>query len=180
MNALKQIVQTHYRDRLKTTLADPTRLEAVYGSRFWTQPDREKLRQFCITASTTLNAPVAQVSLVTDSEQVIVAAVGKEDARAESLDFSVCQHTVGVGMSLNVNDLRHQVVLCDLKSVTDQGLVAYLGVPLLDRNGNILGAFCAADFEERSWSDMDVTMLTHLASALVAMHEGGRFIDAED
>lgn len=45
MNALKQIVQRHYQDRLKTTLAHPARLEAVYGSRFWTQPDREKLRR---------------------------------------------------------------------------------------------------------------------------------------
>ena len=173
--ALREIVEDHYRNRLTGKLADPERLEAVYSSRFWQQPHHFKVHDFCNTAAHALHAPIAQISLITANSQFVVASYGKgvEDGIHEELDFSVCQHTVGIAETINVANLREYPVLCDLKAVTEGGIVAYLGVPLVTKDENVIGAFCVADKEEREWTEGDVTMLTQLAWALVAMHEYG-------
>lgn len=175
MNPLKRLVDKTYQDRLKTTLGDSARLEAVYGSRFWNEPDSEKLRAFCVTAAHTLKSSISQVNLITADGQHAIASYGLEEGTTLELDFSVCQHTVGVGETLNAGNMEEVPILCDLKAVTEDGIIAYLGVPLIDRNGYILGAFCVADYTPRDWTDLDVLMMSHLSSAIMNMHETGRF-----
>ncbi len=175
-NPLEQIVEQRYREQLLTTLQNPKRLEAVYGSKFWQEPQVEKLRQFCVTAAKTLDTPISQISLITNTTQRAVAAYGLEDGTDSSLDFSVCQHTVGHKAiydetDFNIVDANKIPLLCNLRSVTENGIKSYLGVPLIDKNSQIIGAFCVADYKERNWDETDVLMLAHLSTALITMHE---------
>ena len=45
---------------------------------------------------------------------------------------------------------------------------AYLGVPLLGRDGHVVGALCVYDGEARAWSEDDVLVLSDLAASAVA------------
>lgn len=175
-NPFQAIIQSHYSNRLQRQLTDKDRLQAVYSSRFWNSPEHDKLRQFCNTAALMLECPHAHISLVTDSVQRIVAAneayAAIEGKDEELPDFSVCQHVVGFEDALPINDMNAEPTVCHVNVVTEGGMKAYLGVPLMSRD-QIIGAFCVLDEKEREWTDIDVTALAQLASALVSMHEVG-------
>ncbi|WP_397469266.1 GAF domain-containing protein [Pseudonocardia charpentierae] len=44
-----------------------------------------------------------------------------------------------------VTDAREHPLLRDNRAVHDLGVVAYVGMPLTDENGTVLGSLCAID-----------------------------------
>jgi GAF domain-containing protein len=126
----------------------------------------ERLSEF---AAGLLGTPSSQVSLLTE-EQVIVAgfglgadAVGTHSPLAESL----CTVTAAAGGPLLVSDAGADDRVRDLPPVTSGQVGAYLGAPLTDRNGEIIGTLCVFGPEPREWSEPDVTTLRRLAEAVV-------------
>ena len=57
--------------------------------------------------------------------------------------------------------LRHSQALRDL------GWVSYAGVPLVSRDGHVLGSFCVVDRTPRLWSERDIALLQDLAASAV-------------
>ncbi|MBC7374096.1 MAG: SpoIIE family protein phosphatase [Frankiales bacterium] len=55
------------------------------------------------------------------------------------------------------------------RSLVERGGVrAYLGVPLMDRAGLVVGALCVHDVQVRTWTPADVGVLSELAASVVA------------
>jgi GAF domain-containing protein len=130
-------------------------------------PALERLAQL---ASRLLDAPASQVSLVGAEETVGAAAglaSGSSGARS-ALQDSVCFVTARLGEPLVVPDAAADDRLADLGAVTDGRVRAYLGVPLVGKDGQVVGAMCVYDAEVRAWSTDDVLVLTDLAAAAVA------------
>jgi GAF domain-containing protein len=48
-------------------------------------------------------------------------------------------------------------------SVEELDVIAYAGVPLIDGDGNALGALCAVDHEPREWTAEDLLVLRRFA-----------------
>jgi len=48
-------------------------------------------------------------------------------------------------------------------AVLDGTLVAYLGIPLIDRDDDAIGMLCVYDTKPRLWSTGHVQVLSHLA-----------------
>ena len=125
-----------------------------------------------------LGVPVALVSLVDADRQVFKSHVGLADswaARGEApLSHSFCQHVVARAAPLVVEDARTHPLLSGNGAIRDIGIVAYLGVPLFDPTGHVLGALCAADAAPRAWTAADVDVMTSLAAIVdgeVALRE---------
>ena len=57
-------------------------------------------------------------------------------------------------------------------AIGDLGVVAYAGVPLMDANGQTLGAMCAIGHQPREWTREDVSRLAGLVER--ASEEIGR------
>lgn len=177
-SALREVLERTYEAQRRTNLSDPDRLEAVYSSKFWSAPQAEKLRQFCVTASYLLNTPESYVVMVIENEVRVVASNSPDttyDGALESVDYSLCPTIIGVGKEVAIGNAPETPVICDAGSVRDGGVIAYLGVPLRVC-GQIIGSFCVVDYHERHWNEDDATLLSHLAVAVVAMHEGSEAV----
>ena len=152
---------------LQTTLSDPERLSAVRRLRRTRPP--EGLDRLTGLAAMLLEAPRSQVSLVGEDQAVVGGSglLAKDRRDGPSAD-SLCTVTVELGRPLAIRDATSDVRVKSLPPVTTGAVRAYLGVPLVDRTGLVLGALCVHDDVVRAWTPKDVGILSELASSVVA------------
>ncbi len=142
-----------------------------------------RLDGFVAAACRLLGAPSGQVSLLSDVQYVAggtgAAAVGTTGPLGDSL----CTLTAADRRTLALDDARSDVRAAVLGPVRSGLVRGYLGVPLADQQGQVIGSLCVFDDQPRPWSDDDVAMLqvvaravaTELAmSTLVLEHESER------
>ena len=119
-----------------------------------------------------LGVPVALVSLVDDQRQSFPGQIGLGSPWAEQrqtpLTHSFCAHVVQTAEPLVVTDARQDARVSGNPAIDDLGVVAYLGVPLTDAEGRVLGSLCAIDHRPRQWTAQDVETLTDLAAGCSA------------
>jgi diguanylate cyclase (GGDEF)-like protein len=140
------------------------------------EPDEafERLNRLAVEL---LDVPVSLVSLVGEDRQFFAGQVGLPEPwasyRETPLSHSFCQHVVNQDEPLIVEDARSDPLVSDNLAVGDLGVVAYAGIPLRTRDGNVLGSFCAIDGRPRHWSERDLHILGDLAvlaSDLIELH----------
>jgi PAS domain S-box-containing protein len=115
-------------------------------------------------------ATAALVCLVTDAE-VPVGSCGLPASVVSGplpLDGSPCAVTVALGGPVVVPDAAQDERLAALPAAVDGSLVAYLGVPLRARSGQVVGTLAVFDGVRRDWSPDQVLSLGQLAASVVA------------
>ncbi|WP_461475227.1 GAF domain-containing protein [Pararhodobacter aggregans] len=116
-------------------------------------------------ASRILETPIALLSLVDAERQFFKSSIGLEEGLTGTpLSHSFCQYVVSQGAPLAVSDARAHPLLAGNGAVPDLRVVAYLGVPVRDGEGRVLGSLCAIDHQPRDWSEGDLADLTDLAT----------------
>ena len=152
-------------------LAHPDRLAALHRLRLLDSEAEANFDRVSRLASHLLKAPVALLSLVDDHRQFFKSAVGlggwAGEARETPLTHSFCQHVVTSGANLVVEDARGHPVVCDNLDIPDLGVAAYLGIPVRDRDGFVLGSFCVIDGQTRAWSPADIALLEDLTQMVM-------------
>src|SRR5205085_1847062 len=121
-------------------------------------------------AADLLGAEFSQVSLLAE-EQYVASLHGADlaaAAQATPVADSLCAITLAQRATVIINDTLVDARAAALPPVTDGGIRAYLGVPLLDSAGLGLGALCVYDRHERAWTASDVGILGALAASVVA------------
>ena len=152
-------------------LASPARLAALrqVGLGAAADPGMERLARL---VASTLQVPVALVSLVEKDRQVFPGMVGLAEPWATSrqtpLSHSMCQHVTASGSPLILPDAREDERTCDNLAIGDLGVIAYAGMPLTDGQGHVLGSLCAIDTRPRSWAPQELADLADLAEACTA------------
>lgn len=151
-------------------LDDPGRLAAVARSGLLDSPVEESFDRATRLASRLLGVPVSLVSVVTDRRQFFKSATGLAEPwssqRQTPLSHSFCQHVVADDDPLAVADARRHPLVADNAAVQAMDVIAYLGVPVHDEDGNALGALCAIDHSPRQWDEQDLEVLEDLAEFL--------------
>lgn len=84
------------------------------------------------------------------------------------MSFSYCQHIVGSTDPLVVEDSQLHPLFADHPATRQLKVRAYLGIPLLLRDGFVLGSFCVVDTKPRAWTESDIASLGVLARAAIA------------
>ncbi len=152
-------------------LAAPDRLAALQRLRLLDSEAELTFDRVSRLAARLLNAPVALLSLVDDRRQFFKSAIGLEgpaaEARETPLSHSFCQHVVTSGAPLIVEDARSHPTVCDNLAIPDLGVAAYLGIPVCDPDGYVLGSFCVIDGHSRPWSEADINLLQDLAALIM-------------
>jgi signal transduction protein with GAF and PtsI domain len=164
---LEGVMLKTYQRELGLKLADPVRLQELYGSAFWDADKVLKLNSICATACQLLDTPSSEINLITDTEQVCVASYGALGLRRVELERSYCQHVVAAERPLSIGEATKHALVCRSSVTMESGIRAYLGVPLITARGYILGSLCTWTYEPRMWTDTEVSMLASLASVVM-------------
>ena len=156
---------------LTQALADPERLAALHdGLLTDTEPD-ESLDRIARLAAKVMNAPVALVSAVERDRQHFKSCLGLPEPwasrRQSPLSHSFCQHAVARREPLVVSDAREVAELLDNRAIQDMSVIAYLGIPLITREGHAVGTLCVIDHKPRVWTSDQVDLMKDLAKSVV-------------
>jgi hypothetical protein len=150
---------------------DPQRLAALHGTNLLDSGASPEFDRLAGLASKVLDAPVALVSLVDEDRQYFKSCLGLPEPwaaeRETPLSHSFCQHAVAAREPLVVEDAREDEVLRDNLAIRDLGVIAYAGIPLIDRGGQALGSLCVIDSKPRHWTPDQVDLLKDIAASVV-------------
>ncbi len=156
---------------LPLPLADPNRLAALAKLHLLDSDAEVNFDRVSRLAARLLDVPVALLSFVDDHRQFFKSAIGLTGAvgaaRQTPLSHSFCQHVVTSGANLVVPDALKHPVVHDNLAIPDLGVTAYLGIPVRDSEGYVLGSFCVIDGQRRDWSEADIALLEDLAALVM-------------
>jgi GAF domain-containing protein len=148
-------------------VTDPDRLAALRRLVLIDGPPNPTFDRLTHLAAQLLEAPVALLTLVDADRQFFVSSCGLpqplQAARQTSLDYSMCQYAVANQRPLIVSDAHLDPLFAGNAAVTELGVTAYAGIPLITAEGYSVGTLCVIDFVARDWTDHQLTILTHLA-----------------
>ena len=114
-----------------------------------------------------LGSPVGLVSLVDDLRQFFPGQVGLtspwSEVRETPLSQSLCRMVVDTGVVVQIDDVE-----TDARTLLHQarevfGVGSYLGAPLVDVDGRVLGSLCAIERTVRAWTVDECQILADLA-----------------
>jgi two-component system, cell cycle sensor histidine kinase and response regulator CckA len=152
-------------------LTRPDRLAALRQTGLLDTPPDEGFDRLTRMAARLLGASTSLVSLVTHDRQFFKSAIGLPEPWASSrtapLSFSFCSTVVSTGEPLVVEDARRHPLLRHSPAIRELGWVSYAGVPLITRDGQVIGSFCVVDKMPRLWSERDLVLLQDLAASAV-------------
>jgi two-component system cell cycle sensor histidine kinase/response regulator CckA len=149
----------------------PDRLAALRQTALLDTPPEEGFDRLTRMAARLLGAPTSLISLVTDDRQFFKSAIGLPEPwasrRTAPVSFSFCSTVAGTGEPLVVEDARRHPLLSHSPAIRELGWVSYAGVPLITREGHVVGSFCVVDKMPRLWSERDIVLLQDLAASAV-------------
>ena len=144
-------------------LRSPKRLAAVRATGLLDTEAEEAFDRFTRLAARLLRAPVALITLLDDRRQFFKSAIGAGDIRETPLAYSICANTVAINAPLIIDDTRAHPLVNENPAISQFGVVAYAGVPIVTQDEQPIGALCVVDTSPHTWSDEDVATLRELA-----------------
>ena len=158
-------------DDVAKALAEPQRLAALHDAALLDSPPEEPFDRLARLAARVVGAPVALVTAVDHDRQFFKSCLGLPEPwatqRETPLSHSFCQHVVAEKQPVIISDARKDERLLDNHAIRDLGVIAYLGVPLITRDGHAVGALCVIDHEPRIWKSDEISLLKDIASSVV-------------
>jgi len=94
-----------------------------------------------------------------------------EVGRYMERDYGFCPHVVARRKALVLEDVRDYPRFAGNPVVDEFGIRSYLGAPLIDSTGMVLGTVCVEDVEPRSWGKSGLETIKSSAAELVARLE---------
>ena len=150
-------------DELFHRLGDPLRMRTLAGYDLTTPGLAVHLDPICGDTADRLNAPVSLISIILDRTQLIVGSHGLDgwvdQVQGVPAEWAICSHTVLAGAPYRVTDALTDPRHMDNPLLAATGLRSYAGVPLLDPNGQALGAHCVLDVAARDLTEEDFEIL---------------------
>ncbi|MCB5179764.1 GAF domain-containing protein [Streptomyces antimicrobicus] len=133
------------------------------------------LDAFARRVARTLGAPYAGVNFIDEERQFFAGLHHAPDAppsgypaRVLARDHGYCPHVVVRRRALVLEDVRDFARFAGNAVVDESGVRSYLGAPLVDRQGVVLGTVCAVDVTPRRWGTEGLGTIKSLAADLVA------------
>jgi diguanylate cyclase (GGDEF)-like protein/PAS domain S-box-containing protein len=155
----------------RAAVENAQRLSVLRATQLLDTAAEEGFDHFARLSARVLEMPTALVSLVDVDRQFFKAAYGLAEPwaskRETPLSHSFCKYAVASGEPLLVDDARESSVLKSNLAVSELGVVAYAGIPLVAA-GQTIGALCVIDSQPHTWTDEERELLREIASAVEA------------
>ena len=145
-----------------------SRLAALDRSGLMDTPPEDLFDRAVRLAKQITGRPVALLSLVDDKRQFFKAQDGLTGPvahdRGTPLSHSFCKHVVATQDDFIVRDATQDERVAGNGAIMDMGVAAYLGVPVRDDAGEVLGSLCVLDTQPHDWTDTEVRAMHDLRS----------------
>jgi PAS domain S-box-containing protein len=155
----------HHNHLVPGTQTEHAREQALRALNILDTPDEETFDRITRLASTLLETPIAVISLIDERREWYKSCVGV-DVRQMDRKLAFCAHTILHGEAMAVPDARLDARFHNNPQVTEQGIVAYLGVPLLVPDGSRVGALCVKDTRPREFGSREISILSELGGVV--------------
>ena len=152
-------------------ILDEQRLQALYTTGLLDTKPEALFDRFTYFASCLLDTPISLITLLDKNRQFFKSAVGVEDVigslQETPLSYSLCQYVVSSAQPMAIEDANQDDILCDNLSVTELGVVAYIGFPIRTMDGHVIGTLCAIDVKSRKWTEAEHEHLKALSELVM-------------
>jgi diguanylate cyclase (GGDEF)-like protein/PAS domain S-box-containing protein len=149
------------------------RLDAIRSLGLDAIPDRDLFSRITLLASTMLGCPIALLSVVEQDRQWFLGRTGTDLAETPIEDSFCAVCVLGEGPLL-IDDARADPRLTTNDLVTGPPFIrSYIGVPIRDEKGVLLGALCGISPEPDAFRPEQIAplaMLAELAEQSIALH----------
>ena len=141
-------------------MAEPARLAAIDSYGLGGHAEISDLDAVVAYLARAIGAPIAVINLVGPDEQCFPAERGVGAPYSHVPDeVSFCAYVVALRAPLLVSDARRHPVFRENPAVLTGAIRSYLGVPLIDEDGFVLGALAVFDDEPRHFSAAEEEVL---------------------
>ncbi len=131
---------------MMTQVADVARLQALRRTGLLDTEREAAFDNLAGLAKDMLGVPVALISLVDADRQWFKSTEGLQDPwasrRETPLSHSFCKHVVETGEAFVVEEARTHPLVRHNLAITEIGVEAYLGMPLVLPGGAVIGSLC--------------------------------------
>ena len=144
------------------------RLAAVERTGLLDAPPTAALDRLTRLAASLIDVPATFISLVADKRDFYVSQCGLPEPLATGRELggeTFCHYAIVHDGVLAIEDTRAHPVYRDVATVESLGVAAYLGVPMVAADGQVIGSFCAIDFKPRAWTERDKAVMRELATS---------------
>jgi GAF domain-containing protein len=119
--------------------------------------------------SRVVGSEVALVSLVDEHRQFFVGQHGLDapwsETRETPVSQSICRMVVASSDVVQIDDTTVDDRTAEHEARTVLGVGSYLGVPLSDEAGNVLGSLCAINHHPHAWTGNERDLMVELSAA---------------
>lgn len=158
---------------MKTALLpanETERLSALYEYRILDTPVEEVFDTITRLAATICEVPVSLISLIDHDRQWFKSNYGFIDTEETSRDVAFCAHVILHSELMEITDTLEDERFFDNPLVANAPYIRfYAGIPLVDAEGYALGALCVMDFQPRTLSLSQRSMLKQLSEVILAL-----------
>lgn len=141
-------------------VADPARLAAIESYRLGGHAGDSDLDAVVAYMARAVHAPIAIINLVGPDQQCFPAEHGVGAPFATVPDqLSFCAYVVALRAPLQVFDAQEHPIFRDNPAVAAGAIRSYLGVPLIDEDGFVLGSLGVFDDEPREFTAAELDVL---------------------
>jgi len=156
-------MSVHWEDQIR----DGDRVAAVYRSGLIGLTNDDAFDRLMELAVAVTGAPRGVIALVDDVNTTAISGYGFPEGLPlfAPIAYSFCRYVVGFGRPFMVEDSLNDPRTIGDPAIEAFGAVAWIGFPIEDPQGNVLGNFCLMDSEPREWSMVDIQTVATLAQA---------------
>jgi signal transduction histidine kinase len=146
------------------------RLEALNETGLFGSDPEVAFNRLNHLATKLLKAPISIFSLIGDKSQFFKSASGFEITKENNevpIDVSVCQYSLQ-GKPLSIEDTKNHPMFSQNPAVRALNIVGYLGIPVITKSGQAIGAVCVIDHKKRAWTLEEISMLEDITASFIS------------
>jgi GAF domain-containing protein len=153
-------------------LTDLERIAEIADLDLFSEQAKAKLDQFARRAAERFDLPIGLVTIVLHDSQFLAGTHGVDGWMAEAqgtpVEWSFCATSVRTREQYVVPDARVDEDQKDNPLVTEDGIGAYAGTPLITSRGHVLGNYCIIGGQARDFTAEEMAELRVMADDVVA------------
>jgi phosphoserine phosphatase RsbU/P len=159
-------------DQGRVGVESPSRVAAVRASKLLERGPEESFDRITRLAATILDVPLAYLTIVDDVHTELkgapdsAALCGPDGTFRAPAREAACQLVVDSGAEMVIPDTAADPRVRDLPQIRAFGAAAWIGMPVVDTDGNVLGNLCGMDSRVRQWTEGEVEGLRTPAASV--------------